>query len=273
MNDQRVLRGDNGEVLPTLPSDSVHLIVTSPPYDDLRDYKGKPPWNFDALRAEFMRLLVKGGVVCWVTGDRIRDGSRQLIPERQALAFADDGWTMHDLIVWNKNESPMQRNGCHQQVYETIVVASKGKPRHVSVDMVACVKRGRRHSADAVYRAKEGHLREREKAGVTPATKRSGNVWTIPANNDTLPQYRQWFGELGDHPARFTAAIPARCIRTWSLEGDTVLDPFLGSGTTLAVARKLNRKGIGVEISAEYAALAERRVNEAVSLFDNGEPE
>lgn len=76
--------GDNVEALSRMDDGSVHLTVTSPPYSDLRDYHGCE-WDFDALCVEMMRVLVDGGVVAWVTGDRYVNGGRTLIPERQAI--------------------------------------------------------------------------------------------------------------------------------------------------------------------------------------------
>lgn len=254
-----VHEGDNVEVLrASFPDLSVDLVVTSPPYGDLRDYQGFR-WDFDSLRRELWRVLRPGGVVCWVVGDRIRNGSRLLQPERQAVAFADDGWTMHDVIVWNKGENPMQRMGCHQQVYETVVVAGKGKPRHVDVERVPCSTVGAYHPRNRNYRGKDGSFRERHKPGVVPPTKRSSNLWTYQTGHNHSTRWE----EAWRHPAIFPERLAARCVRTWSAEGDTVLDPFAGSGTTLAVAVALNRKAVGIEISGEYAELGRRRVADA----------
>ena len=266
-----VLVGDNVEVLRgRVDDESVALVVTSPPYDDLRDYKGKPSWNFDALRKELWTTLVPGGVVCWVTGDRIKDGSRKLIPERQALAFDADGWTVHDVIAWVKPHNPFHRHGAHQQAWESIIVASKGKPRTVNPDMVPCTTAGRPRPAGAkVYRAQNGEQRERQKGAPTADTRRENNWWLFNGggHHSTSDMYAY------KHPAIYPEKLAAKCIRAWSVEGDLVLDPFAGSGTTLKMARMLGRRWLGIEISSEYAKLAERRVNEARSLFDIGETE
>ena len=266
-----IMVGDNVAMLrERVDDESVALAVTSPPYDDLRDYKGKPSWNFDALRKELRRVLVPGGVVAWVTGDRIRNGSRMLIPEKQSLAFQADGWTMHDIVAWCKPYVPMHRHGAHQQCWETVIVASKGKPRVSNPEQVPCSKAGTLQRGGAmVYRGKAGEQRPREKGGITPATKRDGNWWVFHTGgpHTTTDAYAY------AHPATFPERLAAKIIKAWSQEGDVVLDPFAGSGTTLKMARLLNRKWLGIEISAEYAAIAERRVNEAVSLFDNGETE
>ena len=99
-------------------------------------------------------------------------------------------------------------------------------------------------------------MRLRYASGVSQGEKRSGNVWRYPTgyNHTTKEMY------LFDHPAMFPEKLAARCIRTWSKVGDVVLDPFAGSGTTLAMAKRLGRKPLGIEVSAEYVKLIERRL-------------
>ena len=259
MRTNEIIHGNNLDVLPTLGTESVELVVTSPPYADLRDYRGYE-WDFHKMLPMLWGVLVKGGVVCWVVGDKIENGSRLLQPERQALGFADAGWTIHDVVVWDKIESPMQRMGCHQHHYETIVIASRGKPRVVKPDMVLTTTAGSVRGPTGGTRNRDGvTFKERSHSKPTPEFKRSGNIWRLSTGNGKTSKWDGW----KEHPATFPDALAARCIRTWSDEGDTVLDPFAGSGTTLAMAHKLGRKAIGIEISDQYVALAERRLADA----------
>ena len=86
-----VLEGDNAEVLSTLPSDSVHLVVTSPPYGSLRSYHGKPEWDFDALRKELWRVLVDGGAVAWVIGFKSSRAATSAFPKNTRWLFETTG--------------------------------------------------------------------------------------------------------------------------------------------------------------------------------------
>ena len=257
-----IIHGDNLKVLPTLDAASVALVVTSPPYGEQRDYKGYA-WDFDAMLPALWRVMQKGGVVCWVVGDLYKNGGRRLMPERQALGFADAGWLIHDIVVWDKGSTPMQRAGCHQQEWEHVIIASKSRPRVCKPDMVPSTYAGQNKGDLKSYRDVDGTMRMRYNPGQVNATKRSGNVW----------RYRNGYGHssrwaaVHEHPAVFPEALAARCIRTYSQEGDLVLDPFNGSGTTVAVARKLGRRWLGIDASAEYCALARRRLDETSDLL------
>ena len=257
--------GDNVEAMRKhLPDSSVHLIVTSPPYSDLRDYEGYS-WDFGALRKEMKRVLVEKGVVCWVVGDRMKNGGWTLLPERHALAFAEDGWTMHDMVVWRKPYNPMPRMRSYQNVHERIIVACKGKrPRVVSPDKVPSATAGTLRSNGQNYRAKNGKMRSREVPGRTPASRLDGNVWDIGTGHGktTLDRYAY------EHPAMFPEKLAAKCIRSWSSKGDVVLDPFAGSGTTLKMAKIMERRCIGIDISEKYAKLARKRMGDADAAKD-----
>ena len=258
--------GDNRSILPTLKADSVALVVTSPPYDTpkdaLRSYGGGYAWDFDAVVPMLWRVLVPGGVVAWVVGDRIINGSRQLNPERQAMAFADAGWCIHDQVIWTKPAPAMKRDNCMTPGYETVIVASKGKPRHVDVERVP-LKYPRSKNRVFKCRNNVGERRSERTMDGGIETKPITNVWSFAVgfNHSAKDAY------VFEHPAVMPEGLAARCIRTWSKEGDTVLDPFAGSGTTLAMARKLGRKPLGIEISPEYVALIERRMADAEDLL------
>lgn len=257
--------GDNAEVLARMEAESIHLVTTSPPYDDLRDYHDKPQWSLDALCPLLRRVLVPGGVICWVTGDRYRNGGRCLVPERQAVAFADAGYLIHDIIVWDKDANPMQRLGAHQQVWETIIVASKGRPRVCVPDTEPCAAAGKPRAPGAHYRGKDGSQRQREVLGPVADTKRTGNVWRITTSALKMRPAERALAYA--HPAVFPLDLAGRCIRTWSRPGDTVLDPFAGSGTTLVAAKKLGRKAVGIEIAEKYCRIIEERLANADDLF------
>lgn len=158
----------------------------------------------------------------------------------------------------------MQRNGAHQQIWESVLVLCKGRrPRVSNPKLEPCSQTGMKKSALPQFRNRDGSMKVRSVPGRVPATKRSGNVWDVDVGwGKTAKEH--WVFE---HPAVFPEKLAARCVETWSNEGDTVLDPFAGSGTTLKVAVQLGRRALGVEISPKYAALAQRRLDEAKGIF------
>src|SRR6056297_668902 len=98
---------DNVEGLRTnIPDNSIDLTVTSPPYDDLREYEGEWDFNFKELAQELYRATKKGGVVVWVVGDQTINGSETGNSFRQALYFKGIGFKLHDTMIYRKNGSP-----------------------------------------------------------------------------------------------------------------------------------------------------------------------
>ena len=262
-----VLEGDNAEVLSTLPSGSVHLVVTSPPYGTLRTYDGNPQWNFAELRREMLRVLVDGGVVAWVVGDQVKKGAKQCIPEDHTIAFRDDGYTIHDVIIYHKMGCPTRpRNNAHWNVHDRIIIAGKGKPRVVNPARIPCALAGKKPGVGA-QRQKDGGVSRRSKGDKVGKTKPESNVWEFMAGWPITTADKFAY----DHPALMPEPLAAKIINAFSVEGDVVLDPFAGAGTSLKIAKLLNRRWLGIEISSQYAAMARRRVDGASSLFDGGE--
>ena len=128
----RIINADSETFLKTIPSDSIDLTVTSPPYDDIRDYKG---YNFsdkvlNSIICELFRITKPGGVVVWVVGDSTNDGSESGTSFRQALKFMETGFKLHDTMIYEKNTSsfPAKRNGNrYTQIFEYMFVFCKGK--------------------------------------------------------------------------------------------------------------------------------------------------
>ena len=98
----QIICGDNVAVLSTLPAECIDLTVTSPPYDNLREYGGHS-WDFAVLAAQLARVTKPGGVVVWIVGDGHKDGAETLTSFRQALAFDALGLRMHDSMVYEKS--------------------------------------------------------------------------------------------------------------------------------------------------------------------------
>ena len=128
----KILCGACQEVLASLKEESVDLTVTSPPYDNIRDYKGYSfeEEDFKAIITQLFRVTKKGGVVVWIVGDATMKGSESGTSFRQALGFMEAGFKLHDTMIYEKNTSsfPAKRTGKrYTQIFEYMFVFSKGK--------------------------------------------------------------------------------------------------------------------------------------------------
>lgn len=250
MGNAKLITGDNVTVLRQFPDDFVDLTVTSPPYDNLRTYNGFT-WDFEALAKELYRVTKPGGVVVWVVGDATVKGSETGTSFRQALYFKDVcGFNLHDTMIYRKSSTgACGSNKCYWQEYEYMFVLTKGKVK--TVNRLADIPN--KHAGKVRPKLKYSERSERDGVVVKDYAIR-GNVWT----------YNTSFGSGDDvgikHPAKFPEALANDHIISWSNEGDVVLDPFMGSGTTGKMALLNNRKFIGVELSPEYVEIAKKRI-------------
>jgi site-specific DNA-methyltransferase (adenine-specific) len=238
--------GDCLGVLQTFPADCIDLTVTSPPYDNLRTYKGFT-LDFEGIARELHRVTKPGGVVVWVVGDATINGSETGTSFRQALYFKECGFNLHDTMIWTKPNAVPTQLTRYQAATEYMFILTKGSPKYVHLLRTPSKGAGRIHRK---HRSTGGrHENNDEGFYVCAPTKIRNNHWDIPIG-----------GGKEKHPAAFPEALARDHILSWSKEGDTVLDPFLGSGTTGKMAVQLNRDFIGIEISAEYLALAKARI-------------
>jgi site-specific DNA-methyltransferase (adenine-specific) len=247
----------------SLESNSIDLCVTSPPYDDLRSYNDSSSWNFDTFKdvaSELYRVMKVGGVVVWVIGDATVKGSETGSSFRQVVHFMDLGFLLHDTMIYEKNGSPFpaKRTGNrYSQVFEYMFVFSKKtKPKTAHL---LCDKPNRwagyTHFGKGSIRKKDGSLVERNIKPIPEFSPRN-NIWKY----NTGKNYSSKDAEAFEHPAIFPEALVKDHILTWSDEKDTVLDPFMGSGTTAVCCVDTNRQYIGFEIDETYYDVCQRRL-------------
>lgn len=236
------------KTLRRMPPRFVDLVVTSPPYDQLKKYEGYA-FDFDSVVSELYRVLKPGGVVVWIVGDSTTKGSESGTSFRQAIRFKELGFNLHDTMIWHKsNAFNFGSNESYRQSFEYMFVFSKGKPKtirlikDVPTVMFGQIARGARKHSDG---SRNG-LRPFE----VPKYKKRDNVWFIPTNS----------GKSLGHPATFPLDLAKDHIKSWSKQGDLVYDPFMGSGTTAVAAKLLNRNWLGSEISSEYVKTARTRI-------------
>lgn len=235
----RVLCGDCAKELQNIKQNSVDLVVTSPPYDNLREYHSS--FDIDAITKELMRVLKDGGVIVWVVGDATVDGSETGTSFRHALKFMDAGFNLHDTMIYEKNSSTYPANAKsnrYTQIFEYMFVFSKGKPK---THNLICDKL----NLWGGYKDFSGKLKK-PVPDFSPRT----NIWKCVTS----------FNDKTKHPAPFPEQLALDHIRTWSNENDVVLDPFMGSGTTGKMAILSNRDFIGIDISREYCEMATKRI-------------
>lgn len=247
-----VIQGDCVEVMKTLEAESVDLVVTSPPYDNLREYGGYS-FDFEATAKELHRLLKPGGVIVWVVGDATINGSETGTSFRQALYFKECGFWLYDTMIWQKTGMLPTESRYYNQ-FEYMFVLSKGKPK--SLNFICdhkTVNGGRRQRKDSVIN--KGNNVKGDGYFIRNEFARRSNVWKINIGANER-----------NHPAIFPLQLARDHITTWSNEGDLVLDPFLGSGTTAKAAKDLNRNYVGIEINPDYCKIAEERLRQEVLL-------
>jgi DNA modification methylase len=255
----RVIHGDCAVVLRGMEDTCVDLTVTSPPYDDLRSYRGYS-FDFETIAAELFRVTKPGGVVVWVVGDATVNGSETGTSFRQALHFKDIGFNLHDTMIYKKSGSSMAGSlNCYMQMFEYMFIFTKGKLTTFNVLRDRPNKRAGKVNRNAGRVQADGS--RRDNAFVTAEHGRRFNIWEYDPN-DMVRARRDGV----NHPAMFPEQLASDHIASWSNPGDTVLDPFMGSGTTGKMAALLGRRFIGIEIAEEYCRIAADRIAAARGL-------
>jgi DNA modification methylase len=246
--------GDCAEVMRSFPDGCIDLTVTSPPYDNLRTYNGYS-FDLESVARELYRVTARGGIVVWVVGDATIKGSETGTSFRQALHFQSLGFNLHDTMIYRKDGPPLSHNR-YEQRFEYMFVLSKGKPKTFNPLREPSIHAGKKRTG--TMRQKGDELSSRNAKGAVLETKVKGNVWDVVcANGGTRDAIAH------KHPAIFPEQLAADHISSWSNLGDTVLDPFAGSGTTGKMAVLAHRRFIGIDISAEYLEIARKRIEAA----------
>ncbi len=232
-------------------ANSVDLVVTSPPYDNLRNYRGYE-FDFEGIAKQLYRVIKKGGVVVWVVGDKI-NGGRTLTSFRQGLFFQDLGFSMHDVMIYRKKNTPFMRSNAYTNCYEFMFVLSKGKPKTFHPLKEKTIRSGyemlvHNKGADGVNRKTIAELKKE---------KTRTNIWEYAVGLGGTTRDRIAF----KHPAVFPEKLAEEHILTWSKKDDLVLDPMCGSGTTCKMAAVHGRRHIGIDISREYIKIARQRLS------------
>lgn len=247
----QIICGDCAEVMKLIPENVIDLVVTSPPYDDLRIYEGYA-FDFQSIAQELFRVIAKNGIVVWVVGDKIENGNQSLTSFRQALYFQDIGFNVHDIMIYKKKNTPFMRSNAYTSCYDFMFVFCKGSPKTFNPLMEKTKRSGyemlvTNRKPDGVIKKVLGKLKEK---------KVKTNIWEYAVGFGGTTKDKIAF----KHPATFPEKLAEDHILSWSNEEDTVMDPMCGSGTTCKMAKLHNRNYIGIDISEEYCQIAEKRL-------------
>ncbi len=229
----------------------IDLTVTSPPYDNLRDYKG---YSFDcaSIASELYRITKKGGVVVWVVGDKIEKGNKTLTSFKHAFEFQKVGFNVHDVMIYKKKNTPFMRSNAYTNCFEFMFVFSKGSPKTFNPIKEKTVRNGEEM---LVCNKKADGINKKVK-GVLKKEKTKTNIWEYAVGLGGTTNDKIAF----NHPATFPEKLAQDHILSWSKEGDIVFDPMCGSGTTCKMAFLNNRRFIGCDISEEYVDISNSRL-------------
>ena len=254
----------NLETMARMPDNFIDLTVTSPPYDNLRQYNGYS-FDFENVAKELFRVTKQGGVVVWVVGDATIKGSETGTSFKQALYFKEIGFNLHDTMIWSKPSFTAvgALKTRYAQTFEYMFVFSKGKIKTFNAlkDRKTTSRSKDKHG---MIRQKDGSMRPMSNRG-----KQYGefgiryNVWDMPPVMSNI--------ERKGHPAQFPEQLANDHILSWSNEGDVVLDPFVGSGTTAIACINTNRNYIGFELDKHYCDIANERIQKALAEKEVGE--
>lgn len=252
---QRLLLGDCLEVMPLLGR--FDAVVTSPPYDDLRAYgEGFSGVDCCEVIKNVARLMGLGGVCVWNVADQTINGSETGSSFRQALAAMDAGLNLHDTMIYERAQAFGGAKTAYLHSFEYMFVFSNGSPQTFNPIRDRANARPGVESVTKGGRRRDGTIPERHRRETQEFGKRK-NIWRYGVG-----------GEKTEHPAVMPRQMAEDHILSWTNEGYTILDPFMGSGTTLVACHKLGRLGTGIEIDPEYFDIACKRVDKATRQAD-----
>ena len=255
-NHQLIL-GNCLEAMKDIPDGSVDLTVTSPPYDNLRSYNGNnEQWGehvWKAVLEALYRVTKEGGVVVWVVGDATVKGSETGTSFKQALWAMECGFNLHDTMIWNKGSFSSPQSNRYGACSEYMFVFSKGKPISVNIIKDRKTKKGGQKIHSGKRKADGSMMTSANHGSIRAEFGTRFNIWDQPPVQSNK--------ERTGHVAQFPEQLANDHIISWSNEGDTILDPFMGSGTTGVAAKNLGRNFIGIEMDADYFRIASQRIN------------
>jgi len=251
-----VLLGDNVQILKRIPDNSIDLVVTSPPYDAVRDYKGKPEFDLHAVGKQLVRVLKEGGIAVMVIQDQTKDFAKSLTSFRTIVDWVDNvGLRLFETVIYRKHGTEGAWWKARFRVdHEYMPIFLKGaRPQYFDKEpLKISSKHGGKVMTGSGNRRTDGSTTKTITRPIN-TKKCRGTVWDylMAGDKDTLKR---------KHPAVFPDQIPYDMIQCFCPPDGVVLDPFGGCGSTAVAAKQLGRNYIVIDIAEEYCKLAEQRV-------------
>ena len=266
----RILQGDCRTLLATLPDESIDLTVTSPPYADQRKhtYGGVSPGEyvewFAPISAQLLRVTKPTGSFVLNIKERVVAGERHTYVLELIMKLREQGWLWTEEYIWHKrNCHPGKWPNRFRDAWERCLHFTKQRDFAMHQDAV---------------RVPMGDWKHARLRNLSATDKRRDNS---RVNSGFGKKIANWIGrdlayptnvlhmatECGNksHSAAFPSELPSWFIRLFTKEGDVVLDPFLGAGTTALAAARLGRRFVGIELQQEFVALVHERLADLVS--------
>lgn len=264
------------DTMKAMPNEFVDLVITSPPYDDLRTYNNYInqksgingyTFQFEEIAKELFRIIKKGGVLVWVIGDATVDGNETGTSFRQALYFKECGFNLFDTMIYSKPpRGAVGNNNTYWQSFEYMFILSKGKPKTINL-LLDRENKDERNGDNGTKRLQNGELLKLSRGGYGKYGRRT-NVWeyNIGKGHSTPDSFAH------EHPAIFPEKLAKDHILSWSNKYELVYDPFMGSGTVAKMCIIEKRNYIGSEINKKYCKIAEKRISvitQKLELFED----
>lgn len=253
----KIICGDAVDTMKELPASSVDVVVTSPPYDNVRDYKGFS-LDLHAAGKEIYRVLKDGGIAAMVIQDQTKNFGKSLTSFRTIIDWCDGfGFKLFETVIYRKyGAEGAWWNKRFRVDHEYIPIFLKGeRPQYFNKEHLKIPsKHGGKTMTGGGTRLTNGVRIATRSITINPMKCR-GTIWEYLTAGDGSRLKHQ-------HPATFPNQLPYDFIQSFCPKNGVVLDPFVGSGTTVVAAKNIGCNYIGIDIASEYCAIAEKRIIE-----------
>ena len=248
--------GDCVELMKSIPSNTIDIVITSPPYDKIRDYKGNLQFDLHKTGEQIFRVLKDGGIAVVVIQDQTHNFGKSLTSFKTIIDWCDNiGFKLFETVIYRKYgpEGAWWKQRFRID-HEYMPIFLKGeKPQYFNKEPLKIPSiHGGKVMTGSGSRRTDGRTNPLVTRPIN-LMKCRGTIWNYLMAGDKNPIKRK-------HPAPFPDAIPYDFIQCFCPPNGIVLDVFMGSGSTAVMAKKLGRKFIGFEISKEYCELAKQRL-------------